>query len=77
MKKKVNQSPPYLLSLPFYICRHGGDSERTRERYKRGRARLASLFQKKSIQEAIEVLIAQETSCLEILSKSGMRMSRN
>jgi hypothetical protein len=48
--------PPYRLDyprLPFYICRHGGDSEQLRERYIKARNRLANLFYNRSSTEAV------------------------
>ena len=45
--------PPYFIALPFYICRHGGDSEIVRENYKRARVRLTNLLCNRSFQEAI------------------------
>ncbi len=45
--------PPYFVSLPFYICRHGGDSELTRERYKTASCELAELFYNRSFREAV------------------------
>jgi hypothetical protein len=45
--------PPYFVSLPFYICRHGGDSELARNRFKQASCKVAELFYKKSFQEAI------------------------
>lgn len=45
--------PPYYLSLPMYVCRHGGDSELIREHYKKARAKLAHFFCKNSILQAI------------------------
>ncbi len=45
--------PPYLISLPFYVCRHGGDSEMIREKYKRAQIVLAELFLDKSFRETV------------------------
>ena len=45
--------PPYFITLPHYVCRHGGDSEMIRDKYKRARIKLAALLCKNSIQEAI------------------------
>lgn len=46
-----NPLPPYKLDyplLPFYICRHGGDSEQVRKKYIKARGRLANLFYQRS-----------------------------
>lgn len=51
--------PPYFIALPFYVCRHGGDSELTREKYKLARMKLAKLFSNTSIQEAVAKEIAK------------------
>ena len=45
--------PPDYIPLPFYICRHGGDSERVRSKYIQARERLANLFYKHSFTEVI------------------------
>ena len=50
-EREVN--PPYYIALPFYICRHGGDSEVMREKYKRARVRLANLFCNQSIRKVV------------------------
>ena len=52
--------PPYYLSLPMYVCRHGGDSEQIREHYKKARVKLASLFCKGSIRQAIVEEVSKE-----------------
>jgi hypothetical protein len=46
-------APPYFVSLPFYVCRHGGDSELTREKYKKASSELAELFCNRSFQEGV------------------------
>jgi len=46
-------TPPHFVYLPLYICRHGGESEATRENFKKARSRVAELFYKKSFQEAV------------------------
>ena len=45
--------PPDYIPLPFYICRHGGDSEQVRNKYIKARERLANLFYKHSFTETI------------------------
>jgi hypothetical protein len=45
--------PPYYISLPFYVCRHGGDSEQIRNKYIKARDRLANLFYNRSFMEVI------------------------
>jgi hypothetical protein len=45
--------PPHFVSMPVYICRHGGDSELTREKYKKARDKLANLFCGRKISEII------------------------
>jgi hypothetical protein len=45
--------PPYFVSLPVYVCRHGGDSELMRKKYKKASHRVAELFYNKSPQEAV------------------------
>ena len=46
-------SPPYFVSLPVYVCRHGRDSEMDRRKFKKARNRIAALFYGKSFQEAV------------------------
>ena len=46
-------TPPFYIHLPFYICRHGNDSERTRNRYIEARDRLAHLFCNRPISKVI------------------------
>ena len=46
-----NPLPPYKMDyplLPFYICRHGGDSEQVRKKYIKARDHLANLFYHRS-----------------------------
>ena len=45
--------PPCYIHLPFYICRHSDNSERTRNKYIKARDRLANLFYSRSFSEAI------------------------
>ena len=45
--------PPFYIHLPFYICRHGDDSERVRNKYIKARDRLAHLFYNRSFSEVI------------------------
>jgi hypothetical protein len=53
LDKQRKPKPPYYVRLPFYICRHGGDSELVRERYVKASGRLASLFCNRSAAAAI------------------------
>ena len=46
--------PPYNIALPFYVCRHGGDSELIREKYIRARAKLGDLFLGKTYKQAVK-----------------------
>ena len=63
------EAPDYI-SLPFYICRHSGDSERVRSKYIRARERLANLFYKHSFTEIIAKEAAKsEASDLDIHRK--------
>jgi len=45
--------PPYYVALPFYICRHGGDSEEVMARYVSARDKLADLFCGRKFSEVI------------------------
>ena len=53
IREESEPVPPYFMSLPFYICRHGGDSELTREKYKKAQGSVAELFFNKSFREAV------------------------
>jgi hypothetical protein len=53
LRKETFPTPPHFVSLPFYVCRHGGDSELTREKYKRAECKVAELFYDRSFQEAV------------------------
>ena len=54
LEKEREATPPYFVALPLYICRHGGDSEMIREKYRRARVKLAKLFYGKSYRQAVE-----------------------
>ena len=54
-------SPPYFVELPFYICRHGGDSEKVRQHFRKVRAAVAQLFSHNSWQQAVETVAAKES----------------
>jgi hypothetical protein len=53
LRKQCKLKPPYFVRLPFYICRHGGDSESIREMYVKASGHLASLFCNRSAAAAI------------------------
>ena len=53
LKTEGTLNPPYDVHLPFYICWHGGDSEKVRERYFKASERLANLFYKRTFAEVI------------------------
>ncbi len=53
LRKESLVSPPCYLSLPVYVCRHGGDSERVRSKYVKARDRLANLLYSRSFKEVI------------------------
>ena len=49
-------APPYNLDyplLPFYTCRHGGDSEQVYQKYLKARDRLADLFCRRCPSEVV------------------------
>ena len=52
--------PPFFISLPCYICRHGGGSELVREKFKQDRGKIAELFYHKSFQEAVRTIALQK-----------------
>jgi hypothetical protein len=52
-REEGDPTPPFFVSLPFYICRRGGESESTREKFKEARGKIAELFCNKSFQEAV------------------------
>jgi hypothetical protein len=58
IREESKPIPPYFVFLPFYICRHGGDSEMTRERYKKASHQIAEVFYNKSFQEAVAEIAA-------------------
>jgi hypothetical protein len=45
--------PPLYISLPSYVCRHGGDSEKVREKYVKACDCLASLLYKQTFTDAV------------------------
>ncbi|HXF29055.1 MAG TPA: hypothetical protein VN457_04335, partial [Chlamydiales bacterium] len=53
LEKEREAVPPYFIALPFYICRHGGDSELIREKYKYAAVKLANIFSGNSFQQAV------------------------
>ena len=53
LENECAPKPPGYISLPFYICCHGGDSEITRTRFLKARHRLAALFYNRSFKEVI------------------------
>ena len=53
LRNSCESAPPHYLPLPFYICRHGGDSEAVRDKYLKARALLANLFYNRSFKEAL------------------------
>lgn len=53
LEKDPDSGPPYMVQLPFYICRHGGDSEKVRKHYKNARRSLVQLFCEPSLRSAI------------------------
>lgn len=53
LEKQCVLKPPYYVHLPFYICRHGGDSEKVREGYLKASGHLANLYYKHSFAEAV------------------------
>jgi hypothetical protein len=56
LDKLCGPTPPYhshYAHLPFYICRHGGDSEQIRDKYIKARSRLANLFYKRIPTEVV------------------------
>jgi hypothetical protein len=58
--KECNPVPPYFIYLPFYICRHGGDSELTREKFKKASGNVAELFCNMSFKNAVAELAVKE-----------------
>jgi hypothetical protein len=52
--------PPYYIHLPFYICRHGGDSEQVRSKYIKARDRLANLFYNRSFTKIVAEMAAKK-----------------
>ena len=52
--------PPYYIRLPFYICRHGGDSEQVRNNYTKAQNRLAKLFYTYSFTNAVIEVASRE-----------------
>lgn len=55
--------PPFFVRLPFYICRHGGDSEAIREKYEQAAQHLADLFYEKSFHQAVMEVVQKERKC--------------
>jgi hypothetical protein len=53
LRKEGFPTPPYFVSLPVYICRHGNDSKLARERFQEASYKVAELFYKKTFREAI------------------------
>ena len=60
IEEENNPVPPFFVSLPSYICRHGGDSELTREKFKRASGKVAELFCNKSFQEGVAEIAAKK-----------------
>ena len=59
LEEEREAKPPYSLTLPLYICRHGGDSEVIRDKFKRSGALLANLLSSKS---SIREVVAEEAT---------------
>jgi hypothetical protein len=53
LEDDCSPAPPYYISLPFYICRHGGDSEQVRDKYLKARDCLADLLYRHSFKEVV------------------------
>ena len=54
IEEESDPVPPLFVHLPLYICRHGGESELTREKFKEASGKVAELFCNKSFQEAVK-----------------------
>jgi hypothetical protein len=53
IREESKPVPPFFVSLPFYICRHGNQSEFDRERLRKARCKVAELFYNKSSRKAV------------------------
>lgn len=61
IEKETDPIPPFFVFLPVYICRHGGTSEATYEKFIRARGRVAELFCNKPVQQAIFEIAHKDT----------------
>jgi hypothetical protein len=62
LEEECDPVPPFFVSLPSYICRHGGESELTREKFKKASGKVAELFCNKSFKEAVAEIASGNNS---------------